>query len=120
MRHLGSMGYITETGPDEYKPNNFSKALSIPIMGAGYSCLYVPMASRDAMQTSNIDQTSSTCGIGAGVQRFPEWAMLNKYKEPKGIDGCPFQVAYNTKQNTFEYMIERPPYGERFNQHMAS
>jgi hypothetical protein len=36
MRHLGAMGYITETGKDEYKPTNYSKAMSIPIIGDGY------------------------------------------------------------------------------------
>lgn len=36
MRHLGAMGYITETGFDEYKPTNYSKAMSIPIISDGY------------------------------------------------------------------------------------
>jgi hypothetical protein len=39
MRHLGSMGYVTETGMDEYKPTNFAKALSMPIMEGGYISL---------------------------------------------------------------------------------
>ena len=30
------MGYVTETGADEYKPTNYSKAMSIPIIGDGY------------------------------------------------------------------------------------
>ena len=30
------MGYIHETGPDEYEPTNFSKALTIPIVADGY------------------------------------------------------------------------------------
>lgn len=33
------MLYITETGPDEYSPTNFSDALTITSMGAGYSCV---------------------------------------------------------------------------------
>ncbi len=36
MRHVAAMGYIVETGADEYKPNNFSKALAIPVIGDGY------------------------------------------------------------------------------------
>lgn len=39
MRHMAAMGYIEETGVDEYKSTNFSKALVIPIIGDGYSCL---------------------------------------------------------------------------------
>lgn len=29
MRHLAAMGYIRETGADEYRPTNFSKAMSL-------------------------------------------------------------------------------------------
>lgn len=39
MRHLGAMGYIAETGVDEYEPTNFSRSLAIPIIGDGYPCL---------------------------------------------------------------------------------
>ncbi|KAL2262440.1 hypothetical protein VTK26DRAFT_1343 [Humicola hyalothermophila] len=39
MRHLGAMGYIIETGQDEYKPTNFSSSLSIPVIGDGYTCM---------------------------------------------------------------------------------
>lgn len=36
LRHLCAMGYIIQTGVDEYKPTNFSKALTIPLVSAGY------------------------------------------------------------------------------------
>jgi len=36
LRHVSAMGYIVETGPDEYKPNNFSLALTLPIIGDPY------------------------------------------------------------------------------------
>lgn len=39
MRHLGSNGYLKEVGKDEYQPTNFSKALSLPTIGDGYSCV---------------------------------------------------------------------------------
>jgi hypothetical protein len=39
LRHLGAMGYITETGADEYQPNNFTKSLSIDIIGDAYIAL---------------------------------------------------------------------------------
>ena len=44
MRHTAAMGYIEETAPDTYKPTNFSSALTIPMFGAGYSCMYVATA----------------------------------------------------------------------------
>jgi hypothetical protein len=39
MRHIAAMGFITETNSDEYKATNFSKALTIPIIGDGYPAL---------------------------------------------------------------------------------
>ncbi|KAK7402778.1 hypothetical protein QQX98_011458, partial [Neonectria punicea] len=36
MRHLGAMGYIAETGIDEFTPTNYSKALSLDIISGGY------------------------------------------------------------------------------------
>ena len=41
MKHIAAMGYIKEINEDEYAPTNFSKALTIPIIGDGYPCLYV-------------------------------------------------------------------------------
>lgn len=41
MRHIAALGYLTEVGPDEYSLTNFSKSLSIPIIGDGYPGLYV-------------------------------------------------------------------------------
>ena len=38
MRHVGSMGYIKETGPGEYVATNFSKALCLPLIGDAYPC----------------------------------------------------------------------------------
>lgn len=39
MRHISAMGYIKEVGPDEYESTNFSRALTIPIIGEGYPCV---------------------------------------------------------------------------------
>ncbi len=39
MRHIGAMGYLEETGADEYKLTNFSKSLTIPIIADGYPCM---------------------------------------------------------------------------------
>ncbi|GKT51197.1 uncharacterized protein ColSpa_11378 [Colletotrichum spaethianum] len=38
-RYLGSMGYLKETGTDEYEPTNFAKSLSLPIIAGGYTCM---------------------------------------------------------------------------------
>jgi hypothetical protein len=39
MRHMAAMGYMTEVAADEYKPTNFTKSLTIPIIGDGYPCM---------------------------------------------------------------------------------
>lgn len=36
MRHIAASGYIDMTAPDTYTPNNFSKTLSLAVMGSGY------------------------------------------------------------------------------------
>ena len=50
MKHIAAMGYIKETGADEYAPSNFSRALNIPTIGDGYPCLFVFASSTLAMR----------------------------------------------------------------------
>ncbi|QLI68785.1 uncharacterized protein G6M90_00g052260 [Metarhizium brunneum] len=38
---LSAMGYITETGEDEYRPTNYSQAMSIPEIANGYLAMWV-------------------------------------------------------------------------------
>jgi hypothetical protein len=33
------MGYLHETGVDEYKLTSFSKALTLPVIADGYPCM---------------------------------------------------------------------------------
>ncbi|KAK8084147.1 hypothetical protein PG996_002928 [Apiospora saccharicola] len=39
VRHLGAMGYLKETDEDEYAPTNFSRAMSLRIIGDGCPCV---------------------------------------------------------------------------------
>lgn len=39
MRHVCAMGHLEETGKDEYKLTNFSKSLSLDVIGDGYVAL---------------------------------------------------------------------------------
>lgn len=36
MRHLSAMGYLIEIGADEYRLTNYTRAMSIPVIGNGY------------------------------------------------------------------------------------
>ncbi|KAF5521806.1 hypothetical protein CGCA056_v007305 [Colletotrichum aenigma] len=65
------MQYIIETGPDECKPTNFSNALTITSMGAGYPC--VAGACMEALA------------------KFHEFAKKNDYREPHDICNSPLQ-----------------------------
>ncbi|CAJ2508351.1 Uu.00g133770.m01.CDS01 [Anthostomella pinea] len=98
MRHLGAMGYVVEVGEDVYKTNNFSKSLSIPIIGDGY----LPMLS----------------GGSCGAMRFPEYARKNNWREPTDAHNTAMHYAYNTKLDFFARQHEIG-YGEHFNHHMG-
>lgn len=39
MKQIAVMGYLRETGVDEYASTNFSKSLTILIIGHGYPCM---------------------------------------------------------------------------------
>ncbi|KAK4232773.1 hypothetical protein C8A03DRAFT_39595 [Achaetomium macrosporum] len=99
MRHLAAMGYIIETGEDEYKPTNFSSSLSIPVIGDGYTCI--------------------SGALMMALCKFPEYAKKTNYKTPNSLTDGPLQYAYNTQLNMFEHLMAHPPYGEQFNHHMG-
>ena len=39
--------------------------------------------------------------------------------EPNSAENSPYQYAYNTKLNFFEYLQANPPFGPQFNHHMG-
>ncbi|KAI1473357.1 putative O-methyltransferase [Daldinia eschscholtzii] len=99
LRHMGAMGYVKETGVDEYAPTNFTKSLCLPIIGAGYPLL------SGAVLSSTI--------------KFHEYVKKADYKVPSNVSDGPFQYAYDTNKNFFEYVHDHPPYGDLFNLHMS-
>ncbi|TQN69524.1 O-methyltransferase mpaG [Colletotrichum shisoi] len=100
MRHLGAMLYITETGPNEYKPTNFSNALTINSMGAGYPCV------------------AGACM--ESLAKFHEFAKKTNYREPRDVFDGPLQYGYNTKLDCFSWFAANPPYDFQFAQHMGA
>ncbi|KAI1802496.1 putative O-methyltransferase [Daldinia bambusicola] len=99
LRHLSAMGYVKETGADEFAPTNFTRSLCIPIISAGY-----PLVS-GGLLTSNIN--------------FHEYMRKTGYKVPISNSDGPYQYAYETSKHFFEYLQGRPPYGDLFNLHMS-
>ncbi|KAK2035863.1 S-adenosyl-L-methionine-dependent methyltransferase [Colletotrichum somersetense] len=98
MRHLGAMGYIKETGLDEYQPTNFSKSMSLPMIGHGY-----------------IAMTSCT---GAAPLRFHEYSRTRGYKNPNDAKDTALMYAYGTEQDMFSWQ-QSLGYGPHFNNHMS-
>ncbi|EFX00449.1 hydroxyindole O-methyltransferase [Grosmannia clavigera kw1407] len=99
LRHLGTMGYLTEVGPDQYLATNFAKSLSIPIISDGYPCI--------------------GGGLSQCIFRFNEFAKHNGYKTPTDVSKGALQYAYATENNFFEHLHSHPPYGIQFNNHMG-
>jgi hypothetical protein len=99
MKHIAAMGYIKETGADEYAPTSFSNALTIPIIGDGYRCC--------------------ADGILAAVLHLPAYMAQTQYATPTDVQAGPFQSAFRTQLNMFEYLTANPPLGQQFNHHMG-
>ncbi|KAI6087250.1 S-adenosyl-L-methionine-dependent methyltransferase [Hypoxylon rubiginosum] len=98
MRHIAASGYIDMTAPDEYTPNNFSKSLSLAVMGSGY-------------------HTGPPILNPAFLQAH-DWLKDKGYKCPTNNLDTPYQVAHNTKLHWFAHLQANPPHGQNFNDHM--
>ncbi|KAF2646829.1 S-adenosyl-L-methionine-dependent methyltransferase [Massarina eburnea CBS 473.64] len=98
-REVLAMGYIKETDVDEYAPTNFSKALTIPIIGDGYPCL------------AGGAHTAST--------KLHEYLRQTQYATPSDFAAGPYQYAFDTEMNLFQYMHAHPPLGKQFDHHMG-
>ncbi len=98
MRHMAAMGYLIETGPEQYMPTNFSRSLSHPVIGHGYPCM---------------------SGLMAALSKFPEYAKATNYKTPSNPANCALQYAIDTQLNMFEYLAAHPSFGMQFNNHMG-
>ncbi|KAF5227963.1 hypothetical protein FANTH_14628 [Fusarium anthophilum] len=98
LRHLGAMGYIDETGPDEYQPTVFSKSLSIPTVGNGLIGL--------------------TCTTGAASLKFHEYSRKSGWRNPINSKDTALMYAYKTDQDMFSW-VQTQGYGSHFNDHMV-
>ncbi|CAI6039083.1 unnamed protein product [Clonostachys chloroleuca] len=98
MRHLGAMGYLKEVGVNEYQPTNFTKSMSIPIIGDGYLAM-----------------TSCT---GAGPLRFHEYSRKRGFKNPEDAKDTALMYAFNMDKDMFSWQ-QSLGYGPHFNNHMG-
>ncbi|KFH42551.1 Demethylsterigmatocystin 6-O-methyltransferase-like protein [Hapsidospora chrysogenum ATCC 11550] len=104
LRHLGAMGYITETGADEYQPNNFTKSLSIDIIGDAYISLAAEAKDRPASS-------------GSAQLKLHEFSRKRGWKNPCNAQDTPVHYAYNTDKDFFTFLQEQG-YLPHFHNHM--
>ncbi len=119
MRHLGTMGYLVETGPDEYRPTNFSKALSIPAVGVGYPCMYVARPHLNFYSYLRLNPCSSV-GSTPVIAKLYEFARQTNYQIPTSTVKGVLQYAHNTDLECFEFLAANPQLARDFNEHMSA
>ncbi|KAK5658196.1 hypothetical protein OQA88_2169 [Cercophora sp. LCS_1] len=100
LRHLAAVGHLHEAGPDEYKPNNFSLALSIPLIANGY-----PMY-RDIVLPP--------------MQNLHKWLATKSYATPTTAVDNPYTFGHQTHMSMFEHMASLPRSNAQFNDHMGA
>lgn len=91
------MGFIKETAADEYQPTNFSRSLSLDVIGDAYIALPASM--------------------GASQLRFHEYSRKRNWVNPSDAADTCLQYAYGTDKDPFAY-LQSLGYGQHFNNHM--
>lgn len=91
------MGYLHETGPDEYRPTNFTRCLSLPVIGDGYPAVL----------------SSAKAPI-----MFHEYARARGWADPVDPRDSPNMFANGTDLPFFPY-VQGLGYGTHFNNHMG-
>ncbi|KAK9778976.1 putative O-methyltransferase domain-containing protein [Seiridium cardinale] len=99
MRHLAAMQYLIQTGANEYKTTNFTKAMA-----------------HELIADSHIAMCS---GTSAGANQFHEFAQENKFHNPIDSHNTSMQRAYKTDLDMFQW-LQTIGYGEHFNNHMRA
>ncbi|KAL2754399.1 hypothetical protein ACRALDRAFT_1031814 [Sodiomyces alcalophilus JCM 7366] len=99
MRHVCAMGHLEETAQDEYKLTNFSKSLSLDVIGDGYVALLG--------------------GIGRSPIEFYKFLRDTKWKNPTDAARTAMHASYGTDlPNCFEY-LRSIGLGPQTNHHMG-
>ncbi|KAB5555037.1 S-adenosyl-L-methionine-dependent methyltransferase [Coniochaeta sp. 2T2.1] len=99
LRHVCAMGHLVETAQDEYKLTNFTKSLSLDVIGDGYVALLG--------------------GIGRSPIEFYKFLRDTKYQNPVDAAHTAMHASYNTDlPNCFEY-LRSVGLGPHTNHHMG-
>ncbi|KAI3055099.1 hypothetical protein CBS147353_11362 [Aspergillus niger] len=93
MRHMGAMGLLLEVGEDEYKPTNYTRALSLPQIGHGYLGL-------------------------AATLRFHEFSRKTGWRNPTDHLSTSLMCAYGTNKDVFSWVHDMG-YGRHLNDYLG-
>ncbi|RSL54104.1 hypothetical protein CEP54_010059 [Fusarium duplospermum] len=76
MRHVCAMGHLEEIGQDEYKLNNFSKSLSLDVIGDGYLALSIGLGPQTNHHNQSPDAplvVDVAGGLGHDINEFKKF-----------------------------------------------
>ncbi|KAK3398862.1 S-adenosyl-L-methionine-dependent methyltransferase [Sordaria brevicollis] len=100
LRHLAAMNHIIQTGSDEYRPNNFSKALTTSPIAGSYQFY------RDICLPA--------------MSNLHKWLKTKSYQSPQTIIDNPFTFGHQTSQTFFEVIASSEKNNQHFNNHMVA
>ncbi|EWZ40536.1 S-adenosyl-L-methionine-dependent methyltransferase [Fusarium oxysporum Fo47] len=99
LRHAAAMGHLQEVRQDEYKLSNFTRSLSLDVIGDGYLALLG--------------------GIGRSPIEFYKFLRQTQWKNPTDASYTAMHVSYDTNlPNCFEY-LRSIGLGPQTNNHMG-
>ena len=119
LKHLAAMGSIYETGPNEYVPTPFSKALKEPIYRDAYPFMFIPCFLFYQVNFSGADHHDRFEACGPSFLALPEHLSKVHYKNPDDPVNGSFQLGHDTKDGCFEWLMQRPELLSQFQNHMA-
>lgn len=99
------MGYITETDVDEYQPTNFTKSLSLPIIGDGYIAMFAPSPMFSLIFISMVaDMLYRISCTAHGQIKFHEFSRKRGWeKEPTDATDTSLMYSYNMNKDMFAW-----------------
>ena len=99
LRYLAAQGVIGEVNIESWVPTNVTRALTNPNLRAG------------VVHTFDL--------VGSCFHKMPDWLIEHDFKTPAETHDCPFQPAFGTKQDLFEWFPSHPQFLNNFNSWMA-
>ncbi|KAK3388783.1 S-adenosyl-L-methionine-dependent methyltransferase [Sordaria brevicollis] len=99
LRHVCAMGHLEEVAQDQYKLKNFTKSMSLDVIGDGYVCLHG--------------------GIGRSPIEFYKFLRETNWRNPVDASHTAFHASYNSKVPNCMLYLGSIGMGPQMNHHMG-